>query len=538
MTKFIFVTGGVLSSLGKGITSASIATILKQSGFKVSMLKIDPYLNVDPGTMSPLEHGEVFVTADGAETDLDLGNYERFIDKTLTKKNSFTTGQVYQSVIKREREGGYLGKTIQVIPHVVDEIKERIYAATDDNDFLIIELGGTVGDIEGLPFMEAIRSIRHELPKTNTMNIHLSLVPYIRAAGELKTKPTQHSVQELRRIGITPHMLVCRTERELPKILKDKLALACDIDRNAVIEAGDAQSIYQVPLQFIKEGILTPLSEHFNIKIKPNMEKWDTLVKNILVPQSEVTIAFVGKYLDLKESYKSLIEALIHAGAHLNTKVNIHWCDSERIEDVGAYEIIGNSDAILVAGGFGHRGVEGKLAAIKYARENKVPYLGICLGMQLAIIEFARNVLELEDANSIEFDPNTKNPLIYLIDQFMDQNGDTQLRTHESPMGGTMRLGEYPFEPLKGTHLQKAYGNNDVYFERHRHRYEANPTYKEALEKAGMIISGQSNGLIEAVELKDHPWFVGVQFHPEFTSHLETPNPIILEFVKQAVKNK
>ena len=538
MTKFIFVTGGVLSSLGKGITSASIATILKQSGFKVSMLKIDPYLNVDPGTMSPLEHGEVFVTADGAETDLDLGNYERFIDKTLTKKNSFTTGQVYLSVIKREREGGYLGKTIQVIPHVVDEIKKRIYEATDDNDFLIIELGGTVGDIEGLPFMEAIRAIRHELPKTNTMNIHLSLIPYIKAAGELKTKPTQHSVQELRRIGITPHMLVCRTERELPKSLKDKLALACDIDRNAVIEAGDAQSIYQVPLQFIKEGILTPLSEHFNIKIKPNMEKWDTLVKNILLPQEEVTIAFVGKYLDLKESYKSLIEALIHAGAHLSTKVNIHWCDSERIEDVGAYDIIGNSDAILVAGGFGHRGVEGKLAAIKYARENKIPYLGICLGMQLAIIEFARNVLGLEDANSIEFDTETKNPLIYLIDQFMDQSGNTQIRTHESPMGGTMRLGEYPFEPLKGTHLQKAYGNNDVYFERHRHRYEANPKYKEALENAGMIISGQSNGLIEAVELKDHPWFVGVQFHPEFTSHLETPNPIILEFVKQANKNK
>jgi CTP synthase len=538
MTKFIFVTGGVLSSLGKGITSASIATILKQSGFKVSMLKIDPYLNVDPGTMSPLEHGEVFVTADGAETDLDLGNYERFIDKTLTKKNSFTTGQVYQSVIKREREGGYLGKTIQVIPHVVDEIKERIYAAAEDNEFLIIELGGTVGDIEGLPFMEAIRSIRHELPKTNTMNIHLSLIPYIKAAGELKTKPTQHSVQELRRIGITPHMLVCRTERELPKNLKDKLALACDIDRNAVIEAGDAQSIYQVPLQFIKEGILTPLSDHFNIKIKPNMEKWDTLVKNILIPQNEVTIAFVGKYLDLKESYKSLIEALIHSGAHLNTKVNIHWCDSERIEDVGAYDIIGNSDAILVAGGFGHRGVEGKLAAIKYARENKVPYLGICLGMQLAIIEFARNVLGLEDANSIEFDTDTKNPLIYLIDEFIDQSGNTQLRTHESPMGGTMRLGEYPFEPLKGTHLQKAYGNDEIYYERHRHRYEANPKYKESLENAGMIISGQSNGLIEAVELKDHPWFVGVQFHPEFTSHLETPNPIILEFVKQATKRK
>ena len=538
MTKFIFVTGGVLSSLGKGITCASIATILKQSGFKVSMLKIDPYLNVDPGTMSPLEHGEVFVTADGAETDLDLGNYERFIDKTLTKKNSFTTGQVYQSVIKREREGGYLGKTIQVIPHVVDEIKERIYAVAEDNDFLIIELGGTVGDIEGLPFMEAIRSIRHELPKTNTMNIHLSLVPYIKAAGELKTKPTQHSVQELRRIGITPHMLVCRTERELPKALKDKLALACDIDRNAVIEAGDAQSIYQVPLQFIKEGILTPLSEHFNVKIKPNMEKWDTLVKNILIPKDEVTIAFVGKYLDLKESYKSLIEALIHSGAHLNTKVNIHWCDSERIEDVGAYEIIGKSDGILVAGGFGQRGVNGKLAAIKYARENKIPYLGICLGMQLAIIEFAKNVLGLEDANSIEFNPETTNPLIYLIDEFIDQSGNKQLRTHESPMGGTMRLGEYPFEPLKGSKLQKAYGNEEVYHERHRHRYEANPKYKEALEKAGMIVSGQSNGLIEAVELKDHPWFVGVQFHPEFTSHLETPNPIILEFVKQSNNHK
>ncbi|OCL84160.1 CTP synthase [Arcobacter porcinus] len=538
MTKFIFVTGGVLSSLGKGITSASIATILKQSGFKVSMLKIDPYLNVDPGTMSPLEHGEVFVTADGAETDLDLGNYERFIDRTLTKINSFTTGQVYQSVIKREREGGYLGKTIQVIPHVVDEIKDRIFAAADDNEFLIIEIGGTVGDIESLPFLEAIRSIRHELPKANTMNIHVSLVPFIKAAGELKTKPTQHSVQELRRIGITPHMLVCRTEQELPKSLKEKLALACDIDRNAVIEAGDAQSIYQVPLHFIKEGILTPLSDHFNVKIKPNMEKWDMLVKNILVPQDQVTIAIVGKYMELKESYKSLVESLIHAGAHLNTKMNIHWCDSERIEDLGAYEVIGNVDGILVAGGFGPRGVKGKLDAIKYARENKITFLGICLGMQLSIIEYARNVLGLEDANSIEFDENTSNPLIYLIDEFIDQSGHKQLRTSKSPLGGTMRLGEYPFEPLKGSKLQKAYGNNKEYFERHRHRYEANPKYKEALEKAGMIVSGESNGLIEAIELKDHPWFVGVQFHPEFTSHLETPNPIILDFVREANKPK
>lgn len=538
MTKFIFVTGGVLSSLGKGITSASIAAILKQSGFKVSMLKIDPYLNVDPGTMSPLEHGEVFVTADGAETDLDLGNYERFIDRTLTKINSFTTGQVYQSVIKREREGGYLGKTIQVIPHVVDEIKSRIFAAAEGNEFLIIEIGGTVGDIESLPFLEAIRSIRHELPKTNTMNIHVSLVPYIKAAGELKTKPTQHSVQELRRIGITPHMLVCRTEKELPKALKDKLALSCDIDRNAVIEAGDAQSIYQMPLHFIKDGILNPLQEHFNIKIKPNMEKWDTLVKNILVPQDEVNIALVGKYLDLKESYKSLVESLIHAGAHLNTKINIHWCDSERIEDLGVYEVIGNVDAILVAGGFGARGVEGKLKAIQYARENNIVFLGICLGMQLSIVEFGRNVLGLEDANSVEFDENTTNPMIYLIDEFIDQSGHKQLRTSKSPMGGTMRLGEYPFTPLKGSKLQKAYGDKDQYFERHRHRYEANPKYKDALEKAGMIVSGESNGLIEVVELRDHPWFVGVQFHPEFTSHLQTPNPIILEFVKQANKPK
>ena len=538
MTKFIFVTGGVLSSLGKGITAASVATILKQSGFKVTMLKIDPYLNVDPGTMSPLEHGEVFVTADGAETDLDVGNYERFIDVTLGAKNNFTTGQVYSSVIKREREGGYLGKTIQVIPHVVDEIKDRIFAACDDKDFLIVELGGTVGDIEGLPFMEAIREIRFELEKTRTMNIHVSLIPFIKAAGELKTKPTQHSVQELRRIGITPHMLVCRTEQPLPKALKKKLAMSCDVDLNAIIEASDANSIYQVPLNFIREGILTPLADHFNISIKPDMTKWDALVKNILVPQAEVTIAFVGKYLELKESYKSLTEALIHAGAHTNTKVNINWCDSERIEDVGAYDIIGNSDAVLVAGGFGHRGVEGKITAIKYARENKIPYLGICLGMQLAVVEYARNVLGLADANSVEFDENTSNPLIYLIDEFMDQTGQKQLRTHASPMGGTMRLGEYPFNPKAGSKIAEAYGPNDTYFERHRHRYEANPSYKEALEKAGMIVSGESNGLIETIEIEDHPWFVGVQFHPEFTSRLENPNPIILEFVKQAIKNK
>ena len=538
MTKYIFVTGGVLSSLGKGITSASIASLLKQSGYQVSMLKIDPYLNVDPGTMSPLEHGEVFVTADGAETDLDLGNYERFIDATLSAKNNFTTGQVYQSVIKREREGGYLGKTIQVIPHVVDEIKSRIYEAGKGFDFLIVELGGTVGDIEGLPFMEAVREIRHDFNK-DTMNIHVTLVPYIAAAGELKTKPTQHSVQELRRIGIMPHMLVCRTEKKLPKELKRKLAIACDVSEDAVIEAGDAQTIYQVPMNFLKDNILNPIAKHFDIdEFKPDMDEWDNLVKHIIAPKDEVTIAFVGKYLNLKESYKSLTEALIHAGAHINAKVNIHWCDSEDIEDRGAQEIIQSSDAVLVAGGFGNRGVEGKIEAIRYARENDIPFLGICLGMQMAFVEYLRNVVGIEEANSVEFDPDTKEPAIYLIDEFIDQSGNSQIRTHSSPMGGTLRLGAYPFTPKKGSNLQAAYGDGDEYFERHRHRYEANPKYKEALEKNGMIISGESNGLIEAVEIKDHKWFVGVQFHPEFTSHLQTPNPIILDFVKNAIANK
>lgn len=535
MTKYIFVTGGVLSSLGKGITSASIAALLKQAGFKVSMLKIDPYLNVDPGTMSPLEHGEVFVTADGAETDLDIGHYERFIDATLGAKNNFTTGQVYQSVLKREREGGYLGKTIQVIPHVVDEIKERIFEAGKEHDFLIVELGGTVGDIEGLPFMESIREIKHDLGKQQVLNIHVTLVPYIQAAGELKTKPTQHSVQELRRIGITPHILVCRTEKQLPKDLKRKLAMSCDVEEDSVIEAGDASSIYQVPMNFLKEGILVPMARHFGLdKIEPEMDEWDSLVKHIVAPKDEVSIAFVGKYLELKESYKSLTEALTHAGAHLNTKVVINWCDSEEIEKKGAEEIIGSSDAVLVAGGFGFRGVEGKLAAIKFARENKKPYLGICLGMQLSIIEYARNVLGIGDANSIEFDPETKNPFIYLIDAFIDQSGQKQLRTITSPMGGTMRLGEYPCETKEGSHLREAYNNSELIYERHRHRYEANPTYRKQLEDAGMFITGESHGLIEAVEIPSHPWFVGVQFHPEFTSHLQTPNPIILAFVKSA----
>ncbi|MEA3315788.1 MAG: CTP synthase [Campylobacterota bacterium] len=538
MTKYIFVTGGVLSSLGKGITSASIAALLKQSGFNVSMLKIDPYLNVDPGTMSPLEHGEVFVTADGAETDLDLGHYERFIDKTLGKMNNFTTGQIYSSVIKREREGGYLGQTIQVIPHIVNEIKDRVYKAGKGHDFLIVELGGTVGDIEGLPFMEAVREIKHENQKTTTMNIHVTLVPYISAAGELKTKPTQHSVQELRRIGIMPHMLVCRTEQKLPKDLKRKLAYSCDVDEDAIIEASDAKSIYKVPMNFLKEGILAPIAKHFQIdELEPDMVEWDKLVKQIIDPTDEINVAFVGKYLELKEAYKSLTEALTHSGAHLNTKITINWCDSEKIEDYDAKKIIADSDCVLVAGGFGERGVQGKLEAIKYARENKIPYLGICLGMQLAILEYLQNVVGIKDANSVEFDKDTKEPAIYLIEQFLDNSGDKQIRTHKSPMGGTLRLGEYPFVAKKGSNLEKAYGSN-ISYERHRHRYEANPEYKEKLEENGMFITGESNGLIEVVEIKEHPWFVGVQFHPEFTSSLQTPNPIIFDFIKNSIKNR
>lgn len=536
--KYIFVTGGVLSSLGKGISSASIAALLKQSGYDVSMLKIDPYLNVDPGTMSPLEHGEVFVTADGGETDLDIGHYERFIDKTLGKGNNFTTGQVYSSVIKREREGGYLGKTIQVIPHIVDEIKDRIYAAGGGHEFLIVELGGTVGDIEGLPFMEAVREIRHENPKTTTMNIHVTLVPYIKAAGELKTKPTQHSVQELRRIGIMPHMLLCRTEQRLPNDLKRKLAYSCDVDEDCVIEAGDAASIYAVPMNFLKEGIMGPIAKHFGIdEIVPDMDQWDNLVKHIVHPKDEVKVAFVGKYLELKEAYKSLTEALIHCGAHLNTKVTLNWCDSEEIEDRSAAEVISDSDCVLVAGGFGHRGVEGKMLAIQHARENDIPYLGICLGMQLSILEYLRNVVGIKEANSIEFDKDTSEPAIYLIEEFLDTAGNAQIRTHESPMGGTMRLGSYPFESKVGSNLEAAYGSG-ISNERHRHRYEANPKYKEVLEKAGMEITGESNGLIEVVEIPGHKWFTGVQFHPEFTSSLQTPNPIIKAFVEAGLNNK
>ncbi len=533
-TKYIFITGGVLSSLGKGITAASIGTLLKASGFRVGVLKLDPYINVDPGTMSPLEHGEVFVTKDGAETDLDLGHYERFLDTSLTRANNFTTGQVYKSVIEKERKGEYLGKTIQVVPHIVNEIKDGIRRAGEGKDILIVELGGTTGDIEGLPFLETFRQMKHELGRSNVMNIHVTLLPYIKAAGELKTKPTQHSVQELRRIGIAPHMLILRAEQPIPPEMKRKIAYSCDVDLDSVIEAIDAATIYQVPINFLRQDILSPIAEQLKLgELSPRMEEWHSLVQQILTPSKEVKIAFVGKYLDLKESYKSLTEALIHAGAHLDSRVKIDWVDSEKIEEDGAQKYLENADGILVAGGFGKRGVEGKIEAIRYARENKIPFLGICLGMQLSMIEFARNVLGLKDADSMEFNESTKHPIVYLIDEFIDASGNRQVRTTTSPLGGTMRLGEYRCDVKPGSKLEEAYGSATIY-ERHRHRYEANPLYREQFESAGMEVTGESQGLIEAVEVRNHPWFLGVQFHPEFTSRLQHPNPTILAFVKAA----
>ncbi|MBU1927939.1 CTP synthase [bacterium] len=536
MTKYIFVTGGVLSSLGKGITAASVGTLLKHSGKKVGMLKIDPYINVDPGTMSPLEHGEVFVTKDGAETDLDIGNYERFLDTSFLKSSNFTTGQVYSSVIERERAGGYLGQTIQVIPHIVGEIVKRIKEAGEEHDILIVELGGTVGDIEGLPFMEAIRQMKHDDEVAGTFFIHVTLIPYIKAAGELKSKPTQHSVQELRRIGITPQMIIARSENALPKTFKKKLAMSCDVSSDSVIEALDAASIYDVPMSFLRQNILKPISKELDLgECNPDMEEWDSLVKKIVQPKNKTVVGFVGKYLELKEAYKSLTESLIHCGAHLDARVEICWVDSEMIEERGAEALLSDCDSVLVAGGFGNRGVEGKIQAIEYARVNKIPYLGICLGMQLTLVEYARNVLGLEGANSVEFDENTPYPMIYLIDNFLDQAGNSQLRTHKSPMGGTLRLGEYPCDTKDGSLIQKAYGGAKTILERHRHRYEANPTFRKQLEDAGMIVTGESNGLIEAVEIEGHPWFLGVQFHPEFTSRLQSPNPSILAFVEASL---
>jgi CTP synthase len=537
-TKYIFVTGGVLSSLGKGITAASVGTLLKHTGQRVGVLKLDPYINVDPGTMSPLEHGEVFVTKDGAETDLDLGHYERFLDTSLTQNNNFTTGLIYKTVIENERKGKYLGKTIQVVPHIVNEIKERIVRAGENKDILIVELGGTTGDIEGLPFLETIRQMKHEFGKNQVMNIHVTLLPYIKAAGELKTKPTQHSIQELRRIGIAPQMLVLRAEVPVSSEIKRKIAYSCDVDEDSVIVAADAPTIYQVPLNFLDQDMLTPICKQLELDdCQPKMDEWASLVHKIIMPSDSMKIAFVGKYLDLKESYKSLTEALIHAGAHLDTKVYIKWVDSEKVENEGAEKFLNDCDGILVAGGFGERGVEGKIISIQYAREEKIPFLGICLGMQLSMVEYARNVLGLEDANSVEFNEKTSAPIIYLIDEFIDAAGAKQIRTSKSAMGGTLRLGEYECETKEGSNLRAAY-DAPIIFERHRHRYEANPKYRAAFEANGMDITGESHGLIEAVEVKDHPWFLGVQFHPEFTSRLQNVNPSILAFVNAAIEHK
>lgn len=534
-TKYIFITGGVLSSLGKGIAAASIAALLKNSGLKVSILKADPYINVDPGTMSPFEHGEVFVTQDGAETDLDLGHYERFLDENLSQLNNFTTGKVYQSVIEKERRGDYLGKTIQVIPHIVGEIKERIVKAGLGKDILIVEIGGTVGDIEGLPFLEAIRALRLEVGKMGSMNIHLTLVPLIKTTGELKTKPTQHSVGELRRIGISPDMIICRCEKPLDKDLKLKIAISCGVEKDCVIESVDAKSIYQIPLNFLKQDILASIASLLNLKpLKPDMKEWDKLVRRVLAPKNELQIAFVGKYIDLKESYKSLTEAIIHAGAALNARVKLKWIDSEKLESLDESKVFKDISGILVAGGFGERGIEGKIKAINFARTRKIPFLGICLGMQLVLVEFARNVLGLKDAHSTEFNPKTKNPVVFLIDEFINSAGEKQIRTQKSPLGGTMRLGAYECVIKPKSLLSEIYEGKKSVKERHRHRFEANPRYKKDYEKNGLIISGESSGLIEVVELAKHPFFIGVQFHPEFTSHLVRANPVILAFIKEA----
>ena len=540
MTKYVFVTGGVVSSLGKGIAAASLGAILESRGIKVTMLKLDPYINVDPGTMSPFQHGEVFVTDDGAETDLDLGHYERFISARMAKRNNFTTGQIYETVIKKERRGEYLGKTVQVIPHITDEIKAHIKRGAEGADVAIVEVGGTVGDIESLPFLEAIRQMGIEEGKSNACYIHLTLLPWIAAAGELKTKPTQHSVKELREIGIQPDILLCRADRAIPDDERRKIALFTNVAPEAVISAIDASSIYQIP-GLLHDQMLDEIVCHkLNILARAaDLSSWKKIVHALANPRHEVNIAFVGKYVDLTESYKSLTEALIHAGIHTESKVKIHYIDSEDIEKSGTGALKA-MDAILVPGGFGKRGTEGKIAAIRYARENKVPYLGICLGMQLAVIEFARDVAGLTDANSTEFNPQGPHPLVGLITEWKDASGNVEVRSEDSDLGGTMRLGaqKCPIEP--GTMAAAIYGSEVN--ERHRHRYEVNNHYVEQLQAAGLVISARTptENLCEMIELPQdvHPWFVACQFHPEFTSNPRTGHPLFKAYVQAALARK
>ena len=540
MTKYVFITGGVVSSLGKGISAASLGAILESRNLKVTIIKLDPYINVDPGTMSPFQHGEVFVTEDGAETDLDLGHYERFVSSKMTKKNNFTTGQVYDAVIKKERRGEYLGKTVQVIPHITDQIKSNIRDGSKDADIVIVEVGGTVGDIESLPFLEAIRQMGFEEGKENTCYIHLTLLPWLSSAGELKTKPTQHSVKELREIGIQPDILLCRSEKKLPPEEKDKIALFTNVSKKAVISVVDSDSIYRIPVMLHKQLIDQIVCEKLNIKPrKANLRQWEKITKLLDESSQLINLAFVGKYIDLTESYKSLTEALIHAGIHNSAKINIHFFDSEDIQKKGIAPLK-KMDAILIPGGFGKRGTEGKIKAIQFARESKVPFLGICLGMQLAITEYARNVVDLKKANSTEFNPKTPHPVVALISEWKTQDGKIEHRDEASDLGGTMRLGAQKSRIKKNTLAYDIYG--DYVNERHRHRYEVNNNYVKAFVKAGLTISSRTSRekLCEIVELpkKSHPWFLGCQFHPEFTSNPKDAHPLFLSFLKAALQFK
>ncbi|MDY0359824.1 MAG: CTP synthase [Desulforegulaceae bacterium] len=539
--KYIFVTGGVLSSLGKGLASAAIGALLENRGLKVTIQKLDPYINVDPGTMNPFQHGEVFVTDDGAETDLDLGHYERFISSRLTSDNNFTTGKIYNSVISKERRGEYLGGTVQVIPHITDEIKSSIKKVGDNVDVAIIEIGGTIGDIESLPFLEAIRQMKADVGKENVLYIHLTLVPYIKTAGELKTKPTQHSVKELRSIGIQPDILLCRTEQYLTDDLRKKIALFCNISQDDVITAIDVECIYEVPVVYNRQGLDEKILSHLNIWARaPRLENWEQLIYRFKNPKDEVRIKIVGKYTDLTESYKSLNEALIHAGIANNVKVNLDFIDSETIRSGNVSEKLSDGDGILVPGGFGYRGVEGKIEAVKFARENKIPFFGICLGMQVAVIEYARNVAGIKDANSTEFDQRTKDPVIYLMTEwFNEKTGILEKRNENSDKGGTMRLGAYPCVLEDNTKASEAYERTEI-SERHRHRYEFNNAYLNPLKEKGLVISGMSpeKDLVEIVEVKDHPWFLGCQFHPEFKSRPMECHPLFRDFIKSSYKFK
>ncbi len=531
-TKYIFITGGVVSSLGKGITAASLGQLLKSRGLKVTIQKFDPYINVDPGTMSPYQHGEVFVTDDGAETDLDLGHYERFIDINLSKNSNVTTGKIYWSVINKERKGVYLGGTVQVIPHITNEIKERVFRVAKEKevDVVITEIGGTVGDIEGLPFLEAIRQIKYDAGKENVMYIHVTLVPYLTMAGELKTKPTQHSVKELRSIGIQPDLLVCRTEKPLTRELKDKIALFCDLDSGDVIQNPDAETLYEVPLILEKEGLAEMVISHLKIKCeKKDLSEWEDIVNKVKNLKGKVKIALVGKYVELKDAYISVVESLRHAGISNEVDIEIKWIHSEKIDEYNCDDNLKDVDGILVPGGFGDRGIDGKICTVRYARENNIPFLGICLGMQMAVVEFARNVIGLKDADSSELNPYTPYPVIDLMPEQRDIED----------LGGTMRLGVYPCKIAEGTKSKEAYGEELVY-ERHRHRYEFNNEFRDKALENGMIISGISpdERLVEIIELNNHPWFVASQFHPEFKSRPTRSHPLFREFINAAKHNK